>query len=47
LFSMGILAEMLTAYQSRDEDAYSIADRTSRDGANTTEKKDQPRDTAN
>jgi len=27
LFSMGILAELLTAYQSRDEDGYSIAER--------------------
>jgi dolichol-phosphate mannosyltransferase len=27
LFSMGILAELLTAYQSRDQDTYSIAER--------------------
>jgi hypothetical protein len=27
LFSMGILAELLTAYQSRNEDGYSIAER--------------------
>ncbi len=36
LFSMGILAELLTAYQSRSEDGYSIAERIddgSREGA--------------
>jgi dolichol-phosphate mannosyltransferase len=31
LLSMGILAEMLTAYQSRDEDSYSISDHTPRE----------------
>lgn len=30
LFSMGILAELLTAYQSRNEDGYSIAERLSK-----------------
>ena len=30
LMSIGFLAELMTAYQYRDEDAYSIAERTSR-----------------
>ncbi len=30
MISIGFLAEMITAYQSRDEDAYSIAERTPR-----------------
>ena len=28
MMSMGFLAELITAYQGRDEDSYSIADRT-------------------
>jgi hypothetical protein len=28
LMSIGFLAELITAYQGRDEDSYSIADRT-------------------
>jgi glycosyltransferase involved in cell wall biosynthesis len=31
LFSMGILAELMTAYQSRSEDGYSISERIDRD----------------
>ncbi len=30
MMSIGFLAELITAYQSRDEDAYSIAERTPR-----------------
>ena len=33
LMSMGFLAELITAYQVRDEDTYSIAERTDRDSA--------------
>jgi dolichol-phosphate mannosyltransferase len=33
LFSMGILAELMTAYQSRNEDGYSIAERIDSDKA--------------
>src|SRR5262249_19828926 len=39
LISIGLLAELLTAYVSRDEDSYSIAERTP-DGP---EGKDEPR----
>ena len=28
MMSIGFLAELITAYQSRDEDSYSIAERT-------------------
>jgi len=35
LFSIGFLAEMITAYQGRDEDTYSIAERTAPAGPRT------------
>jgi hypothetical protein len=36
LMSMGFLAELITAYQVRDADTYSIAERTARQAEKTT-----------
>ena len=35
LFSMGILAELMTAYQSRTEDGYSVSERIDRESGNS------------
>ena len=36
MMTMGFLAELITAYQGRDDDSYSISDRTPSKCMNTT-----------
>jgi dolichol-phosphate mannosyltransferase len=40
MMSMGFLAELITAYQSRDEDSYSVAERTPASGRTEVESRD-------
>lgn len=42
MMSIGLLAEMITAYQSRDEESYSVAEEIGVRGSNTALKKDNP-----